>query len=163
MSRRRVRLFYSIFPGTAQLTFHPLRAHSHPGPILPDGSFKGRGSAEIDIIEATVNLAESQGEISQSAQWAPFSESPVLRGEDEGRLISTAAQILATSTSTRRRNMSSFGLRTLARRTQTSTRAVSARLSSHTLLHAESARLRASQASFSKSRLGWPRLVSYLE
>ncbi|GAA5981997.1 hypothetical protein JCM5350_000607 [Sporobolomyces pararoseus] len=44
----------------------------HPGPRKPDGSWKGRGASEIDIFEATVDPRREVGEISQSAQWAPF-------------------------------------------------------------------------------------------
>ncbi|GAA5893040.1 uncharacterized protein JCM6883_007547 [Sporobolomyces salmoneus] len=47
----------------------------HPGPKNSDGTWKGRGASEIDIFEATVNPYEEIGEISQSAQWAPFNPS----------------------------------------------------------------------------------------
>ncbi|GAA5934221.1 hypothetical protein JCM10213_003734 [Rhodosporidiobolus nylandii] len=44
----------------------------HPGPQYANGTWKGRGASEIDIFEATVIAAQGIGEISQSAQWAPF-------------------------------------------------------------------------------------------
>jgi len=42
----------------------------HPGPSHPDGSYVGRAAPEIDIFEATVT--DGLGQVSQSAQWAPF-------------------------------------------------------------------------------------------
>ncbi|KAM0752937.1 glycoside hydrolase family 16 protein [Meredithblackwellia eburnea MCA 4105] len=42
----------------------------HPGPAFANGTFKGRSAPEIDVFEA---MGSSQGgEISQSAQWAPY-------------------------------------------------------------------------------------------
>lgn len=43
---------------------------THPGPKRADGSWVGRSAPEIDVIEAQV--AHGQGEVSLSAQWAPF-------------------------------------------------------------------------------------------
>lgn len=43
---------------------------SHPGPMRTDGTYVGRSSPEIDILEATVE--DGVGKVSQSAQWAPF-------------------------------------------------------------------------------------------
>ncbi|KAI0318046.1 glycoside hydrolase family 16 protein [Amylostereum chailletii] len=42
----------------------------HPGPIRSNGSFVGRAAPEIDIFEALANAGF--GQVSQSAQWAPF-------------------------------------------------------------------------------------------
>ena len=42
----------------------------HPGP----STSKGRGSPEIDIIEAQINIADAIGEVSQSLQTAPFDD-----------------------------------------------------------------------------------------
>ncbi|GAA5891636.1 hypothetical protein JCM5296_005492 [Sporobolomyces johnsonii] len=47
-------------------------ATDHPGPQYANGTWKGRGAAEIDIFEATVSESTGIGQISQSAQWAPF-------------------------------------------------------------------------------------------
>ena len=61
----------------------------HPGPVLSTGSlstsgstvdgtiqgskfYRGRGVPEIDIIEAQVDVAKKQGQVSQSFQVAPF-------------------------------------------------------------------------------------------
>lgn len=43
---------------------------SHPGPKMPDGSWKGRGAPEIDVFEAQVS-GSSIG-VSQSLQLCPF-------------------------------------------------------------------------------------------
>lgn len=43
----------------------------HPGPVLSDGSFRGRSASEIDIFEATASPTLG-GMISQSAQWGPM-------------------------------------------------------------------------------------------
>ena len=43
---------------------------SHPGPQAADGSFVGRSAPEIDLFEALIN--GKRGQVSQSAQWAPF-------------------------------------------------------------------------------------------
>jgi len=43
---------------------------SHPGPVHSDGTYVGRGSPEIDIFEA--QITKGMGQVSQSAQWAPF-------------------------------------------------------------------------------------------
>src|ERR1700689_3369567 len=43
---------------------------SHPGPVYSNGSFVGRSSPEIDLLEALID--GNRGQVSQSAQWAPF-------------------------------------------------------------------------------------------
>jgi len=46
---------------------------SHPGPIhSQDGSYVGRSAPEIDMFEAQVT--GETGQVSQSAQWAPFND-----------------------------------------------------------------------------------------
>jgi len=42
----------------------------HPGPTLSNGSYSGRAAPEIDMFEALENAGF--GQVSQSAQWAPF-------------------------------------------------------------------------------------------
>ncbi|KAJ7594668.1 beta-glucan synthesis-associated [Mycena floridula] len=59
----------SFLPGQ-RLSRCTCPGESHPGPIHSDGSYVGRSAPEIDIFEATVGT--SAGEVSQSAQWAPF-------------------------------------------------------------------------------------------
>lgn len=48
----------------------------HPGPKLPDGTWKGRGATEIDIFEATVIASQGIGEVSMSGQWVRLSQLP---------------------------------------------------------------------------------------
>lgn len=43
----------------------------HPGPMMLDGSYRGRSAPEIDVFEAQGGRGR-QMEVSQSAQWAPF-------------------------------------------------------------------------------------------
>ena len=45
---------------------------THPGPVLSNGTFIGRGAPEIDMFEALVDSGTLIGEVSQSGQWAPF-------------------------------------------------------------------------------------------
>lgn len=45
---------------------------NHPGPVKSDGTYMGRAAPEIDIIEAQVDHSTLKGQVSQSAQWAPF-------------------------------------------------------------------------------------------
>ncbi|KAL7410477.1 beta-glucan synthesis-associated protein-domain-containing protein [Mrakia frigida] len=45
---------------------------NHPGPQNSDGSWVGRAAPEIDIFEAQADWDTLKGELSQSAQWAPF-------------------------------------------------------------------------------------------
>ncbi|KAJ8509418.1 hypothetical protein ONZ45_g8416 [Pleurotus djamor] len=44
----------------------------HPGPVHADGSYVGRSAPEIDIFEAQITGEPLTGQVSQSAQWAPF-------------------------------------------------------------------------------------------
>ncbi len=46
---------------------------AHPGPQRQDGSYVGRSAPEIDLFEALV--FGKRGQVSQSAQWAPFNVS----------------------------------------------------------------------------------------
>ncbi|KAJ7186059.1 beta-glucan synthesis-associated protein [Mycena filopes] len=47
---------------------------SHPGPVHSDGSYVGRAAPEIDVFEAQIGGPDGAhvGQVSQSAQWAPF-------------------------------------------------------------------------------------------
>ncbi|EJF66804.1 glycoside hydrolase family 16 protein [Dichomitus squalens] len=47
---------------------------SHPGPVHTDGTYVGRSAPEIDIFEAQITGQPLTGQVSQSAQWAPFNE-----------------------------------------------------------------------------------------
>ncbi|KAK7470382.1 hypothetical protein VKT23_001809 [Stygiomarasmius scandens] len=58
---------------------------SHPGPKHKDGSFVGRGAPEIDVLEAQVSNEE--GQVSQSAQWAPFNDKYVWKNTSDNLII----------------------------------------------------------------------------
>ncbi|KAG6821511.1 hypothetical protein H0H93_000020 [Arthromyces matolae] len=45
---------------------------NHPGPKHSDGTFVGRAAPEIDVFEAQVTGDPLRGQVSQSAQFAPF-------------------------------------------------------------------------------------------
>ncbi|KAG2013318.1 beta-glucan synthesis-associated protein [Coprinopsis cinerea AmutBmut pab1-1] len=47
----------------------------HPGPKHPDGTYVGRAAPEIDVIEAQMGGQPLMGQVSQSAQFAPFDRS----------------------------------------------------------------------------------------
>jgi beta-glucanase (GH16 family) len=59
----------SMLPGQ-RLSACTCPGESHPGPQRQDGSFVGRSSPEIDLFEALIS--GKRGQVSQSAQWAPF-------------------------------------------------------------------------------------------
>ncbi|KAF8338032.1 beta-glucan synthesis-associated [Cantharellus anzutake] len=61
----------SFLPGQ-RLSACTCPEEDHPGPKRADGTFVGRSAPEIDVLEAIVN--EGIGQVSQSAQWAPFDE-----------------------------------------------------------------------------------------
>ncbi|KAG6820547.1 hypothetical protein H0H93_015432 [Arthromyces matolae] len=60
----------SYLPGQ-RLSACTCNGESHPGPVRSDGTYVGRAAPEIDIFEALVST-DDQGQVSQSAQWAPF-------------------------------------------------------------------------------------------
>ncbi|KAI9463509.1 glycoside hydrolase family 16 protein [Russula earlei] len=59
----------SMLPGQ-RLSACTCPGESHPGPVHEDGSYVGRSAPEIDLFEALV--FGNRGQVSQSAQWAPF-------------------------------------------------------------------------------------------
>ncbi|EAU87725.2 hypothetical protein CC1G_08761 [Coprinopsis cinerea okayama7 len=59
----------SYLPGQ-KLSACTCPGESHPGPMRPDGSYVGRAAPEIDVIEALVE--NGVGQVSLSAQWAPY-------------------------------------------------------------------------------------------
>ncbi|KAF7360596.1 GH16 domain-containing protein [Mycena venus] len=64
----------SFLPGQ-RLSRCTCPGESHPGPIHEsDGSYVGRSAPEIDILEAQIGGPDGAhvGQVSQSAQWAPF-------------------------------------------------------------------------------------------
>ncbi|CAK5262386.1 unnamed protein product [Mycena citricolor] len=66
----------SYLPGQ-RLSRCTCKGESHPGPIHADGSYVGRSAPEIDMFEAQIGGPDSAhvGQVSQSAQWAPFDAS----------------------------------------------------------------------------------------
>jgi len=59
----------SYLPGQ-RLSRCTCMGESHPGPVHSDGTYVGRGAPEIDFFEA--QITNGMGQVSQSAQWAPF-------------------------------------------------------------------------------------------
>ena len=62
-------IIQSLLPGQ-RLSACTCAGESHPGPKNQDGSFVGRSAPEIDLFEALID--GNRGQVSQSAQWAPF-------------------------------------------------------------------------------------------
>ncbi|KAG2150172.1 glycoside hydrolase family 16 protein [Suillus cothurnatus] len=58
----------SYLPGQ-RLSRCTCKGESHPGPVHSDGTYVGRSAPEIDVFEAQVTV---EGQVSQSAQWAPM-------------------------------------------------------------------------------------------
>ncbi|KAI0630856.1 beta-glucan synthesis-associated [Trametes polyzona] len=63
----------SFLPGQ-RLSRCTCPGESHPGPVHADGTYVGRAAPEIDIFEAQISGDPLTGQVSQSAQWAPFNE-----------------------------------------------------------------------------------------
>ncbi|KAF8622154.1 hypothetical protein AX15_007272 [Amanita polypyramis BW_CC] len=66
----------SYLPGQ-RLSRCTCEGSDHPGPLHADGSYVGRSAPEIDLLEAQVSGIPGVGQVSQSAQWAPFDYSYV--------------------------------------------------------------------------------------
>ncbi|KAL4081556.1 glycoside hydrolase family 16 protein [Scleroderma yunnanense] len=58
---------------------------SHPGPIHNDGTYVGRSAPEIDVFEA--QATELIGQVSQSAQWAPFNAGYIWQNTSQNEVI----------------------------------------------------------------------------
>ncbi|KAF8222139.1 glycoside hydrolase family 16 protein, partial [Tricholoma matsutake] len=63
----------SFLPGQ-RLSRCTCPGESHPGPLHADGTYIGRSAPEIDVFEAQVTGNPLTGQVSQSAQWAPFNK-----------------------------------------------------------------------------------------
>lgn len=61
----------SFLPGQ-KLSRCTCPGESHPGPVHEDQSYVGRAAPEIDVFEA--QITGGSGQVSQSAQWAPFND-----------------------------------------------------------------------------------------
>ncbi|KAE9392659.1 glycoside hydrolase family 16 protein [Gymnopus androsaceus JB14] len=78
----------SYLPGQ-RLSRCTCAGESHPGPIHSDGSYVGRSAPEIDMFEA--QISDETGQVSQSAQWAPFNDKYIW--------LNTSANLIITNTS----------------------------------------------------------------
>jgi len=61
----------SFLPGQ-RLSRCTCKGEPHPGPVHSDGTYVGRSAPEIDIFESQVTGTPLEGQVSQSAQWAPM-------------------------------------------------------------------------------------------
>ncbi|KAJ3532117.1 hypothetical protein NMY22_g7877 [Coprinellus aureogranulatus] len=76
----------SFLPGQ-KLSRCTCAGEDHPGPRHTDGTFVGRAAPEIDIFEGQVRASDLTGEVSQSAQWAPFNARYVWNDTPENMII----------------------------------------------------------------------------
>ncbi|KAJ7092566.1 beta-glucan synthesis-associated protein-domain-containing protein [Mycena epipterygia] len=74
----------SFLPGQ-RLSRCTCPGESHPGPVHSDGTYVGRSAPEIDIFEAQVS--GGAGQVSQSAQWAPFNNEYVWFNTSDNLII----------------------------------------------------------------------------
>ncbi|KAJ6621580.1 beta-glucan synthesis-associated protein [Mycena sp. CBHHK59/15] len=74
----------SFLPGQ-RLSRCTCSGESHPGPIHSDGTYVGRSAPEIDIFEA--QISGGQGQVSQSAQWAPFNNEYIWFNNSDNLII----------------------------------------------------------------------------
>ncbi|TEB35725.1 glucosidase [Coprinellus micaceus] len=59
----------------------------HPGPKHADGTYVGRSAPEIDVFEAQIGGDPPRGQVSQSAQFAPFDRSYHWNNSTENLII----------------------------------------------------------------------------
>ncbi|KAH9476791.1 Beta-glucan synthesis-associated protein KRE6 [Psilocybe cubensis] len=83
----------SLLPGQ-KLSACTCPGEAHPGPIRPDGTFVGRSSPEIDVLEAIVN--NGVGQASLSAQWAPFDAGYIVSNSTDNIIIQNVDTIKNT-------------------------------------------------------------------
>ncbi|KAJ6519664.1 beta-glucan synthesis-associated protein [Mycena sanguinolenta] len=74
----------SYLPGQ-RLSRCTCQGESHPGPVHEDGSYVGRSAPEIDVFEA--QISDNLGQVSQSAQWAPFNNEYVWFNTSDNLII----------------------------------------------------------------------------
>ncbi|KAJ7783618.1 beta-glucan synthesis-associated protein [Mycena maculata] len=74
----------SFLPGQ-RLSRCTCSGESHPGPVHSDGTYVGRSAPEIDIFEA--QISNGAGQVSQSAQWAPFNHEYIWFNTSENLII----------------------------------------------------------------------------
>lgn len=76
----------SYLPGQ-RLSRCTCSGESHPGPVHSDGTYVGRSAPEIDMFEAQVTGTPLTGQVSQSAQWAPFNDKYIWLNTTENLVI----------------------------------------------------------------------------
>ncbi|GLB35997.1 putative glycoside hydrolase family 16 protein [Lyophyllum shimeji] len=76
----------SFLPGQ-RLSRCTCPGESHPGPLHADGTFVGRSAPEIDVFEAQVSGKPPTGQVSQSAQWAPFNHEYLWKNTSETTIV----------------------------------------------------------------------------
>ncbi|KAL4265006.1 SKN1/KRE6 family protein [Pleurotus pulmonarius] len=76
----------SFLPGQ-RLSRCTCEGESHPGPKHEDGTYVGRSAPEIDVFEAQMSGTPLSGEVSQSAQWAPFNAGYVWNNDTTTNMI----------------------------------------------------------------------------
>ncbi|KZP20198.1 glycoside hydrolase family 16 protein [Athelia psychrophila] len=59
----------------------------HPGPMHSDGTYVGRSAPEIDMFEAQMSGTPLTGQVSQSAQWAPFDAAYIWANSSANEII----------------------------------------------------------------------------
>ncbi|KAF8076645.1 beta-glucan synthesis-associated protein [Lyophyllum atratum] len=81
----------SYLPGQRLSRCTCLGDDTHPGPKHDDGSFVGRAAPEIDVIEAQVTGKPRRGQVSQSAQFAPFNHAWIWQNTSDNMIIDDPA------------------------------------------------------------------------
>ncbi|KAF7344352.1 GH16 domain-containing protein [Mycena sanguinolenta] len=81
----------SYLPGQ-RLSRCTCMGESHPGPVHSDGTYVGRSAPEIDILEAQIGGSGTEddpylGQVSQSAQWAPFNKGYIWANTSDNLII----------------------------------------------------------------------------
>lgn len=76
----------SFLPGQ-RLSRCTCKGESHPGPVHSDGTYVGRAAPEIDMFEAQITGDPLSGQVSQSAQWAPFNAGYIWKNTSENEII----------------------------------------------------------------------------
>ncbi|EGO27663.1 glycoside hydrolase family 16 protein [Serpula lacrymans var. lacrymans S7.9] len=76
----------SYLPGQ-RLSRCTCKGESHPGPVHSDGTYVGRSAPEIDMFEAQITGTPLTGQVSQSAQWAPFNAGYIWANTSENEII----------------------------------------------------------------------------
>ncbi|KAH7887543.1 glycoside hydrolase family 16 protein [Phlebopus sp. FC_14] len=76
----------SYLPGQ-RLSRCTCKGESHPGPVHSDGTYVGRAAPEIDMFEAQITGNPLTGQVSQSAQWAPFNAGYIWKNTSDNEII----------------------------------------------------------------------------